>query len=77
MCHVIMYSQKGESMDGPVGKFASSVPICWVNRPNRLWPPKALTGMLLGMVQLQHSAAQLTAAKSAYREARPAAAMVT
>ena len=53
MCHVTMYSQKGESMDGPVGKCASSAPIWLVNRPNRLWPPKALTGMLLGMVQLQ------------------------
>lgn len=53
MCQVIMYSQKGESMDGPTGKCASSAPICWVNRPNRLWPPKALTGMLLGMVQLR------------------------
>ena len=57
MCQVTMYSQKGESMDGPVGKCASSAPIWLVNRPNRLWPPKALTGMLLGMVQL-HTARQ-------------------
>jgi hypothetical protein len=39
-------------MEGPTGKLASSVPICCVKRPNRLWPPNALTGMLLGMVQL-------------------------
>jgi hypothetical protein len=40
-------------MDGPCGNFASSSPMLAVNSPNRLWPPKALTGMLLGMVQLQ------------------------
>jgi hypothetical protein len=40
-------------MDGPWGNLASSSPMLAVNRPNRLWPPKALTGMLLGMVQLQ------------------------
>jgi hypothetical protein len=39
-------------MEGPVGKLASSWPIWAVNSPNRLWPPKPLTGMLAGMVQL-------------------------
>jgi hypothetical protein len=42
-------------MEGPWGNFAKFSPMLAVNKPNRLLPPKALLGMLAGMVQLQAS----------------------
>ena len=52
MCHVIMYSQNGESREGPVGKLAISVPIWAVNAPNREVPPYDPTGIAEGTVHL-------------------------
>jgi hypothetical protein len=52
MCQVIMYSQNGESREGPVGNLASSVPICEVSAPKREVPLKAPTGIAEGTVHL-------------------------
>lgn len=54
MCHVIMYSQKGESREGPVGKCASSVAMDAFRSPNREFPSKAPTGIDEGTVHLHH-----------------------
>ena len=53
MCQVSRYSQNLSPSAGPVGQCASSWPMLLVSRPKRDWPPKADTGMLEGMVQLQ------------------------
>jgi hypothetical protein len=52
MCQVIMYSQNGESREGPVGNLASSVPIWEVSAPKREVPLKAPTGIAEGTVHL-------------------------
>lgn len=45
-------SQKGESRAGPVGKCASSAPICSVNTDSRERPPKAGAGEAAGTIHL-------------------------
>lgn len=51
-------SQKGESRAGPVGKCASSAPICSVNTDSRERPPKAGAGEAAGTIQLRAGGAE-------------------
>jgi hypothetical protein len=60
-CHVMTYSQKGESRAGPVGKCESSLPIWLLSSAKSELPLKAPTGMEDGTVQL-HSGWQVQAA---------------
>lgn len=59
-CRCVRPHQNLSSSAGPVGKWARFSPIEAMNRPNRLLPPKALTGMLEGTVHL-HATAVATA----------------